>query len=222
MPADAPPGLRMAFAVGCAQCHGPVLETPRHNAGAVDADFEWFKTHVYEHTSVVREHWSQLELPNPPPYIRMGNYSRDRLPESVLEKIFGWMTDVGFLTPVTAGLSEEANAAGGAIYTLTVLNQGLPGKGLVAQDARIALILPSGAQVIGTTGEGYEGAGSDEEAAAVWRVPQIAPGDRLIYSLTLATPGNVADNVRASIRWTGGKHPESLNINVGRRPRSFP
>jgi cytochrome c553 len=225
MPADAAPGLRIAYAIGCPQCHGPMVETPRHNAGAVGADFEWFKSHVYDHTNVVREHWSELNLPNPPPFIRMGNYTPERLPESVLEQIFNWMQDVGFLTPLTGGLSERANAAGGGVYTLTLINRGLPGKGLVAQDVRIAMMLPAGAEVVETSGAGYEGIEHDAEAdadAATWLVPEIRPTDQLTYQVTLTKPGTVADNVRASIHWTGAKEPEELSLTVGRRPRSFP
>lgn len=91
--------------VGCAQCHGPALETPRHSAGAVNGDWEWFKHSVYEHTTAVKEFWSVLELRGTP-RVRMGNYSKDRLPESVLKEIWDWMNDLGFLVPLTAGFSQ--------------------------------------------------------------------------------------------------------------------
>ncbi|MDE0372592.1 MAG: cytochrome c, partial [Rhodospirillales bacterium] len=63
VPEGAAPGLVTAFAVGCAQCHGPILETPRHNAAAAGADFEWFKDHAYNHTDVVRDYWASLDPP---------------------------------------------------------------------------------------------------------------------------------------------------------------
>ncbi|HEY5623620.1 MAG TPA: cytochrome c [Gammaproteobacteria bacterium] len=224
IPADAAPGLRTAFAIGCAQCHGPELETPRHNAGAVGGDFEWFKDHVYNHTATVRPHWNALELPNPPPFVRMGNYSPERLPESVLEQVWGWMTDEGLLTPLTAGLAGPRPGAREATYTLTVINRGLEGKGLVAEDVTIALMIPSNSRVVSATGDGYVGVEEFEgENAAVWRVSRIAPPANLEYRLTLAQPPTVLDNIRANLRWSGGKHPEALNnVGVGRRPRSFP
>jgi mono/diheme cytochrome c family protein len=224
MPEDAAPGLRMAFAIGCAQCHGPILETPRHNAGAVGGDFEWFKDHVYNHTDRVRRHWEALELPNPPPFVRMGDYSPERLPESILEQIWGWMTDEGLLTPLTAGLTGPRPGAGEATYTLTVVNRGLQGRGLVAENVTIALMIPTDARVVSATGDGYVGVEQFEgQTAAVWRVPRIAPPANLEYRMTLAEPPSVLDRIRANLRWSGGKHPEELSdIGVGRRPRSFP
>ena len=35
-------------------------------------------------------------------------------------------------------------------------------------------------------------------------------------------PATVLDNVRLALRWSGGEHPEVLDIGVGRRPRNFP
>jgi len=230
MPEDAGPGLMIAFAIGCAQCHGPELETPRHNAGAVfaDADFEWFKTHVYAHTSVVRDHWALLELPSPPPWERMGDYSMDRLPESVLAQIWGWMTDEGLLTPITASLPKPEKTTDGVRYTLTLLNQGLRDRGLVAEDVEIELMLPAGAAVVSASGEGYQGVERDAQAqkdVVTWHVAQIAPQDRPKFQLTLAdVGGSTEDTLSGAATWLGQdtKHPEVLNLRVGQRPRSFP
>ena len=223
VPEGAAPGLVTAFAVGCAQCHGPILETPRHNAAAAGADFEWFKDHVYNHTDVVRDYWASLDPPAEVPFRRMGKYDPERLPESILEQIWGWMTDEGLLIPVTAGLSGPSARSNQATYTATVINRGIPGKGMVAEDVTIALVVPPDARIVTATGDGY--AGQEEfqgESAAVWRLPRIGPGTRLELRATLAEPPTVLDNVRLTILWSGGKHPETLNIGVGRRPRSFP
>ena len=229
MPPDAGQGLMVAFAIGCAQCHGPELETPRHNAGAVfaDADFEWFKTHIYEHTSVVRDHWELLQLERRAPWVRMGDYSRDRLPESVLAQIWEWMTDEGLLTPVTASLPQPEVTDVGAVYSLTLINQGLPGSGLVAEDAVVRLVLPAGAKVVSASSEGYRGVETDPESgmdAAVWDVGRIAPHDRIAISLTLAEAASESENLRGYVVWPGPDtgHPERLNLRVGQRPRSFP
>lgn len=114
-------------------------------------------------------------------------------------------------------------------YTLNVENLGQRGRGLVAEDATITLILPARAQVVSATGEGYEGVRRDEEAkadAAVWQVPRLAPKDRWTYTITLSRAGTAADNVRGRIRWTtvhvSRTEPETLNIRVGQRPRDIP
>jgi mono/diheme cytochrome c family protein len=226
LPPDGDTGLLVAFAIGCPQCHGPVLETPRYNAGAVNGDFEWFKTHVYNHTSVVRDHWKRLALRSPPPYVRMGNYTRERLRESVLEEIWTWMTKEGLLTPVTAGLSRPEQTSEGARYTLTVLNQSLPNAGPAAEDVTISVTLPAEADVVKASGEGYAGVERDaasHTAAAVWHVPRIVPTVLLTYGLTLSKAG-ADDDVHASIAWTrkGGKEAETLDVRVGQRPRNFP
>jgi mono/diheme cytochrome c family protein len=229
MPSDAGGGLMVAFAIGCPQCHGPELETPRHSAGAVfaDADFEWFKTDVYNHPEVVKDYWALLELPNPPPYVRMGKYSPDRLPESVLEQIWGWMTEEGLLTPLTASLPQPELTSAGAVYTLTLINQGARGKGLVADDVSVRLVLPSGAEVVAAAGEGYQGIEPDPEsgaAAAVWELATIGPHDRAEISLTLAQAGTKEDDVRGYATWPGQdtKQPERLNLRTGQRPRNMP
>ncbi len=57
LPAQAKHGQELIIAtVGCAQCHGATLNGPRGNAGAVNADFEWFKKMVYEHTTYMPQH----------------------------------------------------------------------------------------------------------------------------------------------------------------------
>jgi len=229
MPSDAGQGLMVAFAIGCAQCHGPELETPRHNAGAVfaDADFEWFKTHVYEHTTVVRDHWELLQLERRAPWVRMGDYSPDRLPEPVLAQIWEWMTDEGLLTPVTASLPEPALTDDGAVYSLKLINQGLPGKGLVAEDAVVRLVLPDGAEIVSASTAGYRGIETDPESGAdtaVWDVARIAPGDHIQIELTLAEAATDDNSLRGYVVWPGADttHPERLNLRVGQRPRAFP
>jgi len=229
MPPDAGQGLMVAFAIGCAQCHGPELETPRHNAGAVfaDADFEWFKKHVYQHNAVVWDYWEELELANMAPYVRMGTYSPDRLPETVLAQIWEWMTEEGLLTPVTASLPQPELTDDGAVYTLTLINQGLRDKGLVAEDATVRLVLPEGADVVAASGEGYRGIEPDPESgsdAVVWQLETIAPHDRISLQLTLAAAASKENNLSGYVAWPGQdtKHPERLNLRVGQRPRSFP
>src|SRR5260370_42607369 len=87
LPADVPYGQRLLVeTVGCAQCHGDTIAVPRVDAGAVGADFEWFKRLVYDHTTSLPEHRNLLGTEVG--VVRMGNYSRARLPEPVLEEIW--------------------------------------------------------------------------------------------------------------------------------------
>ena len=53
VPAGAPHGQVVALTAGCGQCHGPILNGPRSHLGAIDADFAWFKTMVYDHTTAM-------------------------------------------------------------------------------------------------------------------------------------------------------------------------
>ena len=205
VPAGASHGQELGLAaVGCLQCHGLTLNGPRDDMGAVDADFEWFKGMVYDHTEVMPEHWTLLDAA-PGVRVRMGNYSRSRLPESVLLEIFDWARDLGFRAPMSGRLSAGAAGPSGVTYTLNVENIGLPGKGLTAEDLTVSLVVPAGANVVSTTGAGYQGVRVDEQAkanVAVWQLPRMAPKDRKTYTLTLSRAGTAQDNVRGSIQWT--------------------
>lgn len=205
VPANAPRGQQVALAtVGCAQCHGPTLNGPRLNAGAVNADFSWFTAMVYGHTVSMPQHWKLLDA-QPAVRVRMGNYSRTRLPESVLQEIVNFAKDLGFRPAVAGRLSAGVPGADGVTYTLTVENFGLPGKGLTAEDLTINLVVPAGANVVKTTGANYQGVRQDGDLkanVAVWRLAKAAPKDQHTYTLTLSRAGTASDNVRGAVRWT--------------------
>ena len=205
VPAGAPPGQKMALAtIGCAQCHGVTLNGPRQDAGAVGADFEWFKGMVYDHTTAMPAQWKLLEE-QPAVRVRMGNYSRDRLPEAQVQEVFAWARDLGFRPGVEGRLSQGVTGPDGVTYTLNVGNIGLPKKGLTAEDLTISVVVPAGATVVKTTGAGYQGVRQDAElkaTVAVWRLPRIGPKEHQTYTLTLSRAGTPGDNVRGNIRWT--------------------
>jgi len=205
VPAGAPQGQQVLLAtVGCGQCHGPTFNGPRANAGGVGADFEWLKKMVYEHTTSMPQHWNLLQE-TPAVRVRMGNYSRSRLPESVLQEIWRFANDLGLRVPVTGQLSTGSPGADGVTYTLTVQNGGLAGKGLTAEDLTISLAIPAGSSVVKTTGNGYQGVRRDEQAkaeVAVWRLPRIAPKERQSYTITLSRAGTGSDNLKGTVRWT--------------------
>jgi mono/diheme cytochrome c family protein len=51
VPEGAPRGLAVATTAGCTQCHAPAFNNGRGVMGAIGADFEWFKSIVYTHTT---------------------------------------------------------------------------------------------------------------------------------------------------------------------------
>jgi hypothetical protein len=225
VPAEAPIGQQLAVGIiGCGQCHGPELDTPRHGAGEVSGDFEWFKRMVYEHTTAQREQWSQLDpdAPTSTPgpagptgRVRMGNYSRSRLPETVLEQIWTFMNDRGLLVPLTGQLTAGAAGGNGVVYTLKVANGAVPGKGMTADNVTIALVVPPDSSVVSATGTGYQGVRRDEQAksnVAVWLVPRLAPRDRQTFTITLSRAP--AENLRGTIRYAKPAIPGGDIINI--------
>ena len=223
VPADAPLGQEALVAtVGCAQCHGLTFNGPRTDAGAVGADFEWFTNMVYNHTTAMPQHFSVLEE-QAPARLRMGNYSKARVPEALVQEMWNFARDLGFRVPVSGRLSAGVPGTDGVTYTLNVENGGLVDKGLTAEDLTVTLILPSGASVVNATETGYQGVRLDEQAkanVAVWQFPRLAPKDRQTYTLTLSQAGTAGDNLRGSVRWTGPavKTGPSDGVNIPQAP----
>jgi cytochrome c553 len=145
-PAGAPDGQRLQSAFGCGQCHEPELAIPRRWLGGIgkDADFAYFSKQIYQHTEKY-------------PHGRMGNFSKDRLPEMVLRVIYQFMLDAGFRAPINASLKAEARQDRNTTYTLTVFNDGVVQRGLDAEDVTIFLKIPSGTKFVSETGAGFRG-----------------------------------------------------------------
>lgn len=198
-------GQAVAINIGCAQCHGPTMNGPRSNMGAVDMDFDWFKALVYNHTTAYPEHVKRLEA-NFTLRMRMGNFNPGRVSEGQLKDIYDWLRDeIGPRPQIQAALGKGEAAANGVTYTLNVGNGGLKDKGLAAEDVTIKLILPKDTNVVATTGAGYVGVRADEQAkanVAEWKVTRIAGKDRQSYTITLSKAGTAEDNLRGEIRWT--------------------
>jgi mono/diheme cytochrome c family protein len=199
-PADAPRAQQLAVnIIGCGQCHGATLSTPRHGAAAMSADFEWFKKQVYSHATAMPDQWKQLDSEDPARTrgrVRMGNFSPKRLPESQLQEIWTWMNDLGIVVPIVARLTSGQTSAAGTTYSLVVENEGLKNKGVAAEDVTISVILPAGTKAGAATGPGYEGTKRDEKAnadVAVWRLPKLAAHEHQEFTITLAgTPAGDA------------------------------
>jgi len=204
VPPGAPLGQELLIAnAGCGQCHGPVMAGSRMDIGAIAADFEWFKRQVYEHTAAMPKHRALLGEPNE--QMRMGNYSKTRLPESVLEEIWRFTLSLGSRAYIRAQLSSGVRAETGVTYTLAVDNGGLPDKGLPAEDVSISIKPAPGFIVTNTTGPGDQGIRRDEQnnaETAVWNVPRIGPREKHMFSITLSGSGNSGAIAAAEVRWS--------------------
>jgi hypothetical protein len=200
VPEGAPRGLAVATTAGCVQCHHPLFNNGRGVMGAIDANFEWFKSIVYVHAASYPSTRARL---GEPPYERlaMGHFSPSRLPESMLRDVWSYIVDLGFRARMHGQLSAGVPSTDGVVYRLDVNNTGLEGKGLTAEDVTVTLAVPTGATVVTATGAGYQGVRRDEQAKAdmaVWGVSRMAPGDHQTYTLTLSRTGTL----RGTIRWT--------------------
>ena len=195
-PPDAPPGQILLITNGCGQCHQRELLFPRTVLGgkAADVDYEHFAKEIYGHSELY-------------PGGRMGNYSRRRLPDSVLQEIFRFITqDLGLVPPIAASIRPGVLAGTNTTYTLTVQNRGVKDKGLTAEEVTISLALSPGTAVVGGTGAGYLGVRRDpqtESDVAVWQVQRIAPGEQQTYTLSVAgTAAAPSEMFKGSVvRW---------------------
>lgn len=215
VPPNAPKGQELMIAtLGCAQCHGAVLGGPRSHLGAVGADFEWFKRMTYEHTTAMPEHSKRLG--DPAGRVRMGNFSRTRVPEPVLAEVFRYLKDdLKFRVLLVSRLTPTTPAG---TYSVMVQNRGLEGKGLAAEDLTIMLALAPGTKVANATPAGYQGVSNDPQLkadVAVWRLSKLAPKQEQTYTITLESGGGIA---RGVVRWTkpaqGTGDPDQVNVAI--------
>ena len=186
-PADAPIGqVYMIETGGCASCHGPELTFPRQVLGGQEGDhvdYALFEKIVYDHTAIY-------------PQGRMGSYSRHRLPPPILQEIYRFVrNDLGLLVPMNAAMRAGVAAGDNTTYALVLRNTGAKGKGLAAGDITVTVMLPADAKVVATDGPGYQGVQANVRGdhdttgrAAVWKVEQLAAGDQVTFSVTLAGP----------------------------------
>lgn len=196
-PPTAPRGQMLLITYGCAQCHDSELRNPREALGGVatDVNFYFFSKIVYEHTNLWRTG-------------RMGNFSRTRLPESILQEIFTFaMKDLGMIPPITGAIAEPMPDGANTTYKIFVKNRGIQGKGLAAEDVTILIALAPGVTVVSGTGTGYQGVQNNPQLksdAAVWKVPSVGPGETQMYTLTIAGKGAPAVQLfkRSVVYWT--------------------
>ena len=161
LPASAPRAQELLIAgVGCAQCHGDGLAGPRADAGSVNADFQWWKDLVYDHATTMPG--AREDLGEDPGPVRMGNYSRARLPESILEEIFLYLRDdLGYRVNVSSRVTRGTSLGA---YNLVVENAGREGRGLTAESVTVTLNLEPGAAVTNAGGGVFLGVENGTEA----------------------------------------------------------
>jgi mono/diheme cytochrome c family protein len=206
-----PPGgsLGMRYAIdfyGCSQCHEPEFSNPRRILGGVAgiADLEYFKKQVYEHTDFS-------------PRGVMGNFRRDRVPETAIEEIRKYVMGLGLRALLAAVVAPPA--AGDTTYTLTVRNDGKKQDGgLTAEDLTVSLVLPAGATVTKTTGPNYVGVKHDAATnadIAQWTLPRLVAEEVQTFSITLGGATAASGIQRGSvIRW--------MKPNGGRDAPNYP
>ena len=173
--------------------------------GAVNADINWLKDLVYNHTTAIRTHARTLGTGNGPARVHIGNFNPDRVTQAQLQTVLDWIkTDVGFRGAMRGRLTKGQESEKGITYTLNVENLALPGKGLTTEDLTVQLMIPSGSQVVATTGAGYKGVRIDDKAksqVAEWTWAKAGPHDKQSYTITLSKAGSDKDNLRGMIRW---------------------
>jgi hypothetical protein len=229
LPAGAPFRQQLVVATyGCGQCHGATFADGRDDMGAAGADFPWFSEMVYNHVAAAPDERRAVgEDPDRP--IRMGNYSRARLPEPMLQQIWQFISvDQGLIVPVEARLAPGLRTGGAAnapmLYMLNVENVGAPGKGLVAEDVSIALTLPAGSKVVSATGAGYQGVQRDAQGAdvAVWKLARMGPKDMHTYAIVISHPAGDAQRLRGVVRWSKPVMGDGStgSVNIGPPPGS--
>src|SRR5258705_4516098 len=204
LPANAPPGQVLALStIGCAMCHTPILDTPRRGIAEANGDFEWFKHMVYDHTKAMPEHCTAVGPGNP--YcraVRMGDYSRARLPEDMLKQVYDWALGLGLEIPVTTAISKAEQAPNGFTNKLDVVN-----KGVEASNVTIHVIVPAGAKVVTATGDGYKGVRADRKTkanVAEWQGAKLMANGKQSDSITVSKKADPAHGKGSIHLGTGG------------------
>jgi mono/diheme cytochrome c family protein len=222
VPTGAPPGQVTMISMGCGQCHTPQFQGPRGNMGAVSMDFDYFANLVYNHTTAMPQHRALLGINAT--NLDMGNFSRTRLTEGQLRQIFFWARDeIGVRVPMQGTLAKGEAGPSGVTYTLTVNNNGLQGKGVIAEGLTVSLDIPKDTQVVAATGTGYQGVHADEKTkanVAEWRLARSAPRDSEKITITLSKAGTADNNLKGSIRWTkpAGKSGQAADALIAIAP----
>ncbi len=219
-PPGSPLGQHLFLTLGCGQCHRNEAADPRRDMGAFakEMSYEVFEKIVYEgerRAYAVRE----------PPPRRMGVFSRDHVPTPALKEIYKWLTEeTGLRVPMTAELKRTTTDKDGTHFELEVENEGNATKGLTAEVVTISVVLPAGAKFVRGTGTGFQGVRKDAERmadVAEWKVPAIAPAQKMEFGLVLdnAAPAE-GQFVNSRVEWQRPtmKRPANQTLKDPRLP----
>ena len=197
VPAGAPPGQATMINMGCGQCHGATFNGPRGNIGLSGMNFDEFTNLVYNHTTAMPQY--RAEIGNAGTNLDMGNFSRSRVTVGQLRQIYFWARDeIGVRAPVAAQIGKGEQGPGGVTYPITITNNGMPGKGVIAEGLTINVNVPAGYDVVAATGQGYQGVNNN---IATWKLPRSAPKDQDKLSITVSRPVTQGANFRGGITW---------------------
>jgi cytochrome c553 len=208
VPPNAPPGQATLINMGCGQCHGATFNGPRGNSlGAYNMDFDGFANLVYNHTTAMPAYRAVLGPPQSnATNLDMGNFQRTRLTPGQLREIYFWARDeIGPRAPMQGQIAKGEQGPNGVTYPVTITNNGVQGRGVVAEGLTINLTVPADTNVVAATGTGYQGTHTDERTkatVATWKLPRSAPKDQEKLSITLSKPVTAAANLRGDIHWT--------------------
>jgi mono/diheme cytochrome c family protein len=204
VPAGAPPGQATMINMGCGQCHGATFNGPRANMGLSGMNFDYFANLVYNHTTAMPQY--RAEIGNNGTNLDMGNFSRSRLTAGQLRQIYLWARDeIGVRVPMAGQIAKGETGPSGVTYPVTVRNNGLPGKGVIAEGLTINLTIPADTTVVAATGTGYQGTHTDDKTkatVATWKLPRSAPKDEEKLSITLSKATTAPANLKGDIYWT--------------------
>jgi len=205
VPPNAPPGQVTMISMGCGQCHGATFNGPRGNSlGAYTMGFAEFANMVSNHTTATPAY--RATLGNNATNLDMGNFSRARLSEGQLRQIYLWARDeIGMRAPMAGQIAKGEVGPNGVTYPVTVTNNGVQGRGVIAEGLTINITIPADTTVVAGDGTGYQGVHTDERTkatVATWKLPRSAPKDQAKLSITLSKPATAAANLRGDIRWT--------------------
>lgn len=214
VPPGAPPGQVTMITMGCGQCHGPTLNGPRGNMGAYNMNFDYFSNLVYNHTTAMPQY--RAEIGNNGTNLDMGNFSRTRLTANQLRQIYFWARDeIGVRAPMQGQIAKGEQGPNGITYPITITNNGVQGRGVIAQGLTVKINVPAGNTVVAATGPGYQGV---TQNVATWHLPRSAPKDQDKLSITLSQPVSQGANLRGTITWASpapktGPSSDAVNIN---------
>jgi mono/diheme cytochrome c family protein len=204
VPPGAPPGQATMINMGCGQCHGATFNGPRANIGLSGMNFDYFANLVYNHTTAMPQY--RAEIGNNATNLDMGNFNRARLTIGQLRQIYFWARDeIGVRAPLAGRIAKGEPGPSGVTYPVTITNNGLPGKGVIAEGLTINLTIPADTTVVAATGTGYQGIHIDDKTkatVATWKIARSAPKDQEKFSVTLSKAATAAANLRGDIHWT--------------------